>query len=241
MGTPLFIIISSDLVISRRWQKAFQKEGWEVGVHLSCPPDKDNPCNRQSELLLLEVGTTECNEPQELRTILKMRHPVSTLVFCDQQKIHNRQIAAFLEAGADDFIYKGIDERVLVAKLKAHIRRIMPAIQEAAVRVESSSGGIAIDGNLRAVKIELKSGKYSELSNLTSKEFEILSMLVSNEKRVISREAMLEKLWGDEAVNVYSECVDKHIESLRKKLGQYGKKIKTIYGAGYMFTEKSEG
>ena len=61
-------------------------------------------------------------------------------------------------------------------------------------------------------------------------------MLVDQEKRVVSRESMLEKLWGDCAGDVYSDCINKHVESLRKKLGLYGRKVKTVYGSGYMFT-----
>lgn len=235
MGALIFNIISADGIITGRWQKAFQKEGWLVAVGASCYPAKEN-CAKHAELYLIEIGSPGCGNQEDLKSTLKARQPVSALVFGDPQKVSNTQIAAFLDAGADDFVYKNLDERILVAKLKAHMRRIMPAIAEACEKLESSCGDIKIDRSRRAVKLGTRSGKYTELSNLTQKEFDILSMLIDQERRIITRETMLEKLWGDCAADVYSECIDKHIESLRKKLGLFGKRIKTVYGSGYMFT-----
>lgn len=235
MPSLVFNIIAAKDSIALRWEKAFQKEGWQVIFN---PPgaDKALPGCSGPELDLFEVGPPFFETGEDLKDILKARPPAVLIVFAEQQKITNNQISSFLNAGADDFIYKDLDERVLVAKLKAHIRRIMPAITETAAKLTSSNGALEIDKNRRAVRIGGKSGKYTELTNLTQKEFEILALLVSQESRVISRETMLERLWGDSALVVYSECVDKHIESLRRKLGLYRKKIKTIYGAGYMFT-----
>ena len=111
----------------------------------------------------------------------------------------------------------------------------MPAILTARSQYASSCGEIQVDCSRKAVRLGSRPGKFTELSNLTQKELDILSFLLAHEKQVVSRESMLEKLWGEDSVNVYCECVDKHIESLRRKLGLYGKRIKTIYGSGYMF------
>jgi two-component system alkaline phosphatase synthesis response regulator PhoP len=235
MGTLTFHIVSTDRTISGRWQKAFQKEGWPV-TNADCCPAGEEIHNNRSEFDLVEVGVPACQNQEALKSIIQTRRPVSTIVFGDPQKTSNRQIAAFLEAGADDFVYKNLDERILVAKLKAHMRRIMPEIAEIAAKLASSCGDIEIDRNRRAVKIAARTGKNTELTNLTEKEFDILSMLVRHEKVVLTRERILEKLWGNGGDGVYSECIDKHIESLRRKLGTYGKRIKTVYGAGYMFT-----
>ncbi len=235
MGALTFHIISNDRTISGRWLNAFQKEGWPVTTADCCPAGEAN-CVKRAEFDLVEIGSPDCRVQEDLRSILKTRQPVSIIVFGDPQKISNRQIAAFLEAGADDFVYKNLDERILVAKLKAHMRRIMPQIAEKAARLASSCGDIEIDRDRRAVKIAARTGKDTELTNLTVKEFDILSMLVRHERTVLTRERILEKLWGDGGDGVYSECIDKHIESLRRKLGAYGKRIKTVYGAGYMFT-----
>lgn len=233
----VFHIIATKDNISLRWEKAFQKEGWEVVIHSPCQDDTGLGC---PELDLLEVGNPFYKTGEDLKELLKNRAPVSLIVFAEQHNISNNQISSFLNAGADDFIYKNLDERVLVAKLKAHIRRIMPAITEAAAKLISCGGEIQIDRSRRSVRIAEKPGKQTELVNVTQKEFDILALLVSQERRVISRDTMLEELWGESAENVYSECIDKHVESLRRKLGHFGKKIKTVYGAGYMFTGDSK-
>lgn len=235
MDALIFRIISTDEKTSFRWKKVFEKEGWPVSCHpgLGCA----GAPRLGAELDLIEIEPSVCRTGQDLKAILDARRPVAAMMFGDQKTVPNGQIAAFLEAGADDFVHKGLDERVLVAKLKAHIRRILPAIQEASARCSSSCGGIEIDMQRRSVKLKVGPGKCAELCNFTQRELDILSMLIGNEKQVITRERMLEKFWGEEAINVNSECVDKHIESLRKKLGIFGKRIRTVYGSGYMFTD----
>lgn len=229
-----FRITTLDQTILNRWQGAFKKEGWEASA-FNCP-DALRDGEGRMELDLVEVCAPLCRTPEDLQVIIKKREPVAILAFAAPHNISNSQIVKFLECGADDFVFSNIDERVIVAKLKAYVRRLMPAIAAALPKLASASGDIEIDHDRRMVKIKPRSGKSMEFSNLTQKELKILSMLVGNERRVLSRVAILEKLWGDSATEVYSECVSKHVESLRKKLGLYGGKIKTIYGSGYMFT-----
>lgn len=229
-----FCITTLDQTVLNRWQAVFKKEGWETITF----DHKNTTCADagRMELDLVEVCSTLCETPEDLQELIEKRKPVAILAFAAPQNISNSQIIQFLESGADDFIFSNTDERVIVAKLKAYIRRLTPVISTAMSKLSSTSGDIKIDQNKRTVKIEARSGKHTELSNLTQKELKILSMLVGNEKRVVSREVILEKLWGDGATEVYSECINKHIESLRKKLGPYGRRIKTVYGSGYMFT-----
>lgn len=188
-----------------------------------------------AELDLIEVGDQICKTPEELRDIIRARHPAATLAFSPRENISDSQIVKFLESGADDFVFSDADERVVVAKLKAYLRRLAPVIFTAVSRLESSRKEIMIDRSTRSVKIQVMPGKYTELHNLTQKEMAILALLVGNEKMPVSRESMLERLWGEDATEVYSNCINKHIETLRRKLGPHGKRIKTIYGSGYMF------
>ncbi len=234
MSEFTFRITTLDQTVLNRWQDAFKKEGWKACT-FDCV-DTLSASAGHIELDLVEIGTPLCRTPEDLQQLVKKRKPAAVLAFAAPQNISNTQIIKFLESGADDFIFSNMDERVLVAKLKAYVRRLMPTISAKISRLASASGNIKIDHDRRTVKIGTKPGKSTELSNLTQKELEILSMLVCHEKRVVSREVILDKLWGNDATEVYSECIDKHIESLRKKLGLHGKRIKTIYGSGYMFT-----
>jgi len=222
-----------DQTVRNRWQAAFTKEGWETrvfdGRHAACAG------GGSAELDLVEIGSQLCRTPEDLQKVIKARNPVVTLAFATQQSISNSQIVQFLESGADDFVFSNMDERVIVAKLKTYIRRLAPLISKTLSALASSGGDIKIDRNNRTVMIRTISGKHTELLHLTQMELAILAMLVGNEKQAISRDIMLEKLWGSEATEVYSNCIDKHIEILRRKLGPSGKRIKTIYGSGYMF------
>lgn len=226
-----FHVITHDRTVLSRWRFAFKREGWEF-------QDEAPACLHSVEhadIYLVEVGGRACRNPEELQKLIASRKPAATLIFAPGNAVTNQQIVSFLESGADDFFFSDTDERVVVAKLKAYLRRMAPAISTALTKLESSSGDILIDRDRRAVRIKVYSGKYTELSTLTQKELGILSMLVGNEKRAVSRESMLEYLWGDAASRVYSDCINKHIETLRKKLGPFGKRIKTVYGSGYMF------
>jgi len=229
----VFCITTADQTLLARWQAAFKKEGWRTSVFSCIDALCAGAC--RAELDLVEVCSPLCRSPEELLRVITNRKPVATLAFATRENISDSQIAKFLGAGADDFIFANVDERVLVAKIQTYLRRMAPAISEALSKTESSSGDIRIDRAGRVVMITTGTVESAELLHLTQTELEILSMLVDSEKRVVSREMMLEKLWGSNATEVYSHCISKHIETLRKKLGPHGRRIKTVYGSGYMF------
>jgi DNA-binding response OmpR family regulator len=235
MSNLLFQVTTTDKLVITRWPAALKKEGWETAVtQTSCWSVKCAP--GRAELLLLEVCSPLCRTPEELKKIREERCPLMLIAFASPQNISNSQIIKFLSAGADDFIFSDTDERVLVAKMKAYLRRLGPAIEEASTRTASTCGVIKIDRARRRVELRLRNNKEPQLLTLTRKELEILSLLVDNENQIVQREAMLEKLWGCDATEVYSNCINKHIETLRRKLGPFGKRIRTVYGSGYMFS-----
>lgn len=234
MNELVICIAATDQIVIPRWQSAFKNEGWIAKVFNSLCGLCSRTC--LGELALVEVCSPLCKDPEDLQKIIKSRKPVATLAFASQQAISDAQIVSFLSAGADDFLFTNMDERVLVAKLKAYIRRLAPAISDAKAKVTSGSGDIRVDRNRRLVEIKAGPGKAPQMLELTQKELEILYILVGNERQVVSRESMLETLWGNDSTEVYSNCINKHIETLRKKLGVHGRRIKTVYGSGYMFT-----
>lgn len=235
MDNPVFRVTTADRRLASRWHDAFAKEGWEASFTESAG-GAGCPAAPMAEVDLVEVGTAPCRTPEELHKLIVARKPVATLAFSPHHGVSCHQMARFLDAGADDFIFSDIDERVLVSKIKAYLRRLAPVISEATEKVVSTRGDVRIDRAKRRVEITQAPEKEAVLLNLTQKEMEILALLVRNEKQVVPREAMLEKLWGCDATEVYSNCINKHIEILRKKLGPFGRRIKTVYGSGYMFS-----
>ena len=97
---------------------------------------------------------------------------------------------------------------------------------------------IELNRTTKTVRLGLKSKKIKIVSVLTAKEFDILTILICNEEEIVSRKFIMENIWKEKAGKVNCETIDKHIETLRKKLGSYGKNVKTIYGDGYAYKSK---
>ena len=135
------------------------------------------------------------------------------------------QIAGF-DAGADDYITKPIKPRVLTSRIKALLRRVGSTTSTARPVFEGKT--ITID---RERYVVIKDGR--EL-NLPKKEFELLSLLVSQPGKVFTRSSILSMVWGNDVV-VGDRTIDVHIRKLREKLGDHY--FKTVKGVGYKFEE----
>lgn len=142
-----------------------------------------------------------------------------------------------LEFGADDYISKPFGIRELVARIKAVLRRYDNSLEQDAASKGSASGtgsGITIGDlsiNIDSHEVRL-AGKLLEL---TLKEFDLLRVLAENRGRVMTRDQLLDKVWGFEYIGE-TRTVDVHVRYLRKKLGDEdneGKYIQTVRGIGY--------
>lgn len=131
-----------------------------------------------------------------------------------------------LELGADDYVTKPFGIRELVARVKANLRRANRT--DLAVPQSLSFGGLKIDMANYKAYIE------GEELTLTLKEFELLCMLIANKSQVLTRDAILNKVWGYEFFGE-TRTVDVHITNLRKKVREYGDNIETVRGVGYRF------
>lgn len=128
-----------------------------------------------------------------------------------------------LDQGADDYITKPFGVMELISRVKALLRRTQ-AGQEGA-RLES--GAILIDNDKHAVFVG------GVLCELTFKEYELLKYLLINRGIVLSRDKIMDQVWGFEYEGE-SRTVDMHIKTLRQKLGAAGARIKTVRNVGYM-------
>lgn len=133
-----------------------------------------------------------------------------------------------LEGGADDFITKPFGMMEFLARVKAVLRRTKKQEQPK----EYHYKGLTVDMKSRKV---WENGRSVDL---TLKEFELLRYLLENHGTVLSREKILEKIWGYE---IYGETrtVDVHIRTLRQKLGEAGAMIETVRGVGYRIGEET--
>jgi two-component system, OmpR family, alkaline phosphatase synthesis response regulator PhoP len=132
-----------------------------------------------------------------------------------------------LEQGADDYVTKPFSLRELTARVRAMLRRGQGAeprqgrYQGERLTADFEAVAIAVDG--AAVR-------------LTRREFELLQYLVQNKNRVVSRDRLLERVWGYERL-VETRSVDVHVGRLRSKLRSAGRQIETVVGLGYRFVD----
>ncbi|NSL51658.1 response regulator transcription factor [Calidifontibacillus erzurumensis] len=131
-----------------------------------------------------------------------------------------------LKLGADDYIVKPFSPNELVARVDAVLRRANPAVRNKEDHI--SYGPIEI--NLKGRQAFLN----GELLNLTLKEYEILLFFCRHHGQALSREQLLENVWGFDYVGGV-RTVDTHIKTLRLKLKEYGNLIQTVWGIGYKF------
>ncbi len=129
-----------------------------------------------------------------------------------------------LEIGADDYVVKPFSPKELLARVRAVLRRSRPAPDAAPLRL----GGLVIDLGTHTASVG------GVALALTPKEFDLLRALVEARGRVLSREFLLDRVWGySRASEIESRTVDVHVRRLRVKLGAEGRRILTVKSVGY--------
>lgn len=131
-----------------------------------------------------------------------------------------------LDAGADDYVSKPFGMMELLSRIRALLRR-----------TQQESGGY------RCGTLQVDTGRHTVLEGdrevaLTQKEFELLCLLLKNKGQVVSREKLIEDVWGY-AFAGESRTIDVHVRTLRQKLGDAGAYIETVRGYGYKISQES--
>jgi DNA-binding response OmpR family regulator len=131
-----------------------------------------------------------------------------------------------LELGADDYISKPFSARELAARLRAILRRSAP-VADAAKSTRLSYDTITLDLDMHTARVE------DRLVELTRREFELLAYFLSHPRRVLTREKLLQQVWGLEYLGE-SRTIDAHVRRVRAKLGSpTADLIETVVGVGY--------
>jgi DNA-binding response OmpR family regulator len=133
-----------------------------------------------------------------------------------------------LDMGADDYVTKPFSLRELSARVRAVLRRSPRVDDTPAVSYQ----GDHLTADFDAVSVAVD----GQSIRLTRREFELLRYLVQNKNRVVSRDRLLERVWGYDRL-VETRSVDVHVGRLRGKLGDAGRQIETVVGLGYRFID----
>jgi DNA-binding response OmpR family regulator len=174
--------------------------------------------NLRPRLVILDIGLPGQDGFDVCRE-LRARSPVPVLMLTARDEEVDR--VAGLEVGADDYVTKPFSPRELAARVKAVLRRAEPAPQ----RTRLELGDVVLDPDAREVTVA------GEPIELTGKEFDLLAYLLENAGIVVSRDQLLDRVWGMSYAGG-TRTVDVHVAQLRRKLGR-PEAIRTFRGSGY--------
>lgn len=194
----------------------FETEGFETGRDFFAKMESKVP-----ELVILDIMLPGEDGLAILKTIRSTPEYSKLPVIMVTAKTSEIDAVKGLDLGADDYITKPFGVMELISRVKALLRRIDRTYKETL-----TYSNISIDENRHIVTVD------GEEIELTYKEYEILKYLMKNKGIVLTRDSLMEKIWGYDFEHG-NRTVDVHIQSLRKKLGTAGETIKTIRNVGY--------
>ena len=176
------------------------------------------------DLVLLDIMLPDENGYDMIRKLRKDPKTAAIPVIMVTAKNSEMDLVRGLDTGADDYIRKPFSIMELLSRVKALLRR---SSRETAAFF--SCGGIELDHTRRTAYAD------GQAMELTFKEYELLRYLMINEETVLSRDAIMQFVWGTDYEGG-TRTVDMHIKTLRKKLGACGGQIGTVRNVGYVLT-----
>ncbi len=221
------LIIEDDADIAAVARHALEREGsFEVRVCHDGISGLDEARNGRPDLILLDLNLPGMDGMDVCRRLRAEESTRDTAIIMLTARVDEADRVAGLELGADDYVGKPFSTKELVARVRAVLRRSMGA-EHPTETIDSD--GLRIDLAGRHVHV------HGEEVELTRKEFDLLVELVRQRGRVLSRERLLETVWGYDHPGA-TRTVDVHVRQLRKKIGkEQAERIETVVGVGYRF------
>jgi DNA-binding response OmpR family regulator len=227
------IIIEDDIKLGQLVKSYLEKYGHEV-THAEKPSLGFNYLENESfELLILDIMLPEMDGFQVLKELRK-KSELPVIMLTARGEVSDRIVG--LELGADDYLPKPFEPRELLARVESILRR-----SKASAVVEEEKSEFIV-GDL-VVNFDRREAFFKKLNlDLTTMEFELLSLFIKERGKVLSRDDIMNALQGIDS-NIFSRSIDISVSRLRQKLGDDSKDakyIKTIWGKGYMFIGADE-
>lgn len=218
----LIYIVEDDINIREIESFALQNSGYDIKDFSNAKDFYQAVKERKPDLILLDIMLPDEDGMEILQKLRKNSETKRLPIIMVTAKTTEIDRVRGLDSGADDYIIKPFGVMELISRVKALLRRSMGEMQEKILEIDE----ILMDEEKHQVFVD---GKTCEL---TYKEYELLRLLMQNRGIVLSRDVIMDRIWGINC-DVESRTLDVHLKTLRSKLGDAARHIKTIRNVGY--------
>jgi DNA-binding response OmpR family regulator len=226
-NTVLVVDDEPDVVDLVRYH--LHRAGFEVLVAVNGPSALQTTMENRPDAIILDVMLPQMSGTEVLKLLRQHPESASIPVLMLTAKAETAERIAGLELGVDDYITKPFSPREVVLRTQNLLRRLLTVPNSALVTVDE----------FRLDKSNFEFTVRGRRLDLTTTEFKLLAALVERRGRTLTRETLLQDVWGYENV-IDTRTVDTHVRRLREKLGAAADRIATVRGEGYRFlTAKS--
>lgn len=221
-GMPTILVVEDDAKIARLLELELMHAGYEVEVAHDGRAGLDRALTGGIDLMLLDVMLPQMSGLEVVRRV-KEEQPLLPVLMVTARGDRYDKVSG-LDLGADDYITKPFEMEELLARIRAFLRMRQHVQIDTSERVLSYEG-LTVDVNRHEVICE------GQKVDLTRREFDLLVYLLEHPERVLTRDQLVEHVWG---FDYYGDTnvVDVYVRYVRKKLG--GSWIQTVRGVGYM-------
>ncbi len=218
---PRVLVVEDDEDIAQALQRSLRMEGYEVRIALDGASGLEQSHMFVPDLVILDLGLPKVDGIDVARG-LREQDDVPILILTARDALESR--VEGLDAGADDYLVKPFERQELLARMRALLRR-RPPRGSAPLRV----GDLSLNADTHEVT------RAERGIELTQREFELLEYLMRNERIVISRQRLLDEVWGYDPFS-QTNTIEVFVSNLRRKLEAEGEPrlLHTIRGAGYV-------
>jgi DNA-binding response OmpR family regulator len=222
------LLVEDDQAIASGLQRVLDSQGYVVR-HVARGRPALAEAAEPTKLVVLDLGLPDMDGIDVCRRLRAARPelPIVILTARDQEL----DVVAGLDAGADDYLVKPFRLAELLARVRAHLRRLAATAPEGPVDAPLRAGHLVLDPAAR------RAWRGEEELELRPKEFDLLALLVGEAGRVVTRERIMSEVWDTDWLGS-TKTLDTHILALRGKLGPEA--ITTLRGVGYRLDGASE-
>ncbi|MFA6091349.1 MAG: response regulator transcription factor [Elusimicrobiota bacterium] len=222
MGGEKILVVEDEKDIVRLLRYNLEKEGYCVAACHDGEAALECFRKERPDLVILDLMIPKL-DGIEVCKLLRQSSQVPILMLTAKKSEVDRILG--LRIGADDYVTKPFSVGELLARVQALLRRAAHPVVNAL-----RAGALEMDFERHELRLEGKP------VSVTPKEFEFLRLLVQSDGKVLTREEILERVWGyDRSMDIDTRTVDQHIARLRRKLGAEGERILTVTNVGYRF------